>query len=330
MSAAVKQPIKGPEAGSEAWHDLRLFRADRSPQVIIGASEAAAACNMSHYSSALQLYLEKRGEWTKEFTPEQIKRMDLGKRLEPVILDLYADERECDLQRGLPLYFHPEHWWMAATPDAIGCRPKPGSTELMEWLVESKLTNWRMFDRSGESHTKFGEPGTDQVPIDYLFQAQQQMAVMGLTACEFPILNYPDQLSVYTVWRNDDLIEQLVSAELELSERIIAGDPPEPNWTHSGTKQVLSRMFGTNAGSVAALGDDEHELWLERDRLKKQIKANVDRCDEIDARIAWAMEDAEIGRFPDASIELKKINVSEAEVAAYTRKGYSYFKARKY
>lgn len=329
MTTTVKQPIKGPEAGSVEWHDIRLFRADRDPQVIIGASEAAAACNMSHYSSALQLYLEKRGEFQKEFTPEQLKRMDLGKRLEPVILDLYAEERECDLQRGLPMYFHPDHWWMAATPDAIGSKPKPESTELLEWSVESKLTNWRMFDRSGESQTRFGEPGTDQVPIDYLFQAQQQMAVMGLEACEFPILNYPDQLSVYTVWRNDDLIEQLVSAELELVERIVAGDPPEPNWTHSGTKSVVCRMFGSKRGHVAKLSGIEHQLWLERDKLKAATKWNVARCDEIDARIAWAMEGAEVGRFADADIELKRISVSEAYVPGYTRNAYSYLKARR-
>lgn len=48
-------PVTGPESYSQEWYDVRQYNPDRKIPVVIGASEAAAACNQSPYSSALLL-----------------------------------------------------------------------------------------------------------------------------------------------------------------------------------------------------------------------------------------------------------------------------------
>lgn len=321
-------PIVGPAQHSEAWHQLRKFNPDRRDRpVVFGASEAAAACNQCPYESALSLYLKKRGEMESEFSASSKFRMAVGTHLEPLILDHYADQQDCILERSQPMFFHPIWSFMGASLDAIA-RPRDRDRN-ESWAVDAKSTNWRMRDKTGQDTGKFGDEGTDQLPVNYIFQGQIQMAVMGLDRCDFAVSIDNSEPLVYTVTRNDDLIKQIALAEAELAERIIAGDPPEPNFEHSGTKQVLQRMFGTDFGKVAELSEEEHDLWIRKEQLSAHKKIIDEELDEISARITWAMQDAEIGRFPDAAIELKKTIVKESVVKEYTRKSYSFFKARK-
>lgn len=317
-------PRKGPEAYSPEWYGLRVYDPDREIPVVIGASEAAAACNQSPYSSALQLYLEKRGELQVQHDERALNRMDMGKRLEPIILDVYAERTDVVLERQLPLYLHPACIWMGATPDAIA------SQKDSEWSVDAKATGFRMIDKSGEDVSRFGEDGTDQIPVQYLFQAQQQMAVMGLDRCDFPVLVDARELRVYTVFRNDELIRQIIHAETELVERIIDGEPPEPNWSHEGTKKALAALFGDpEVGTVAILGEEEQDLWTSLALMKSHVKDLQSRIDETTARLTWAMAGKQIGRFPDADIELKAITVQPTIVPSYERAGYTYLKAVK-
>ena len=322
------EPIAGPAQHSEAWYQLRKFDPDRRERpVVFGASEAAAACNVSKYSSALELYLSKRGELEIEFTPEQQHIMSMGTRLEPIILDCYEEKQDCILERSQPMFFHPVWSFMAASPDAIA---RPRDRERNDsWSVDAKATNWRMLDKTGDDQDRFGDDGTDQVPMSYLLQFQVQMAVLGCERCDCPVLVDGRELRIYTVTRNDDLIKQIALAEAELSERIISGDPPEPNFEHTGTLKVLQRMFGHEVGKVADLSEEEHDLWTRKEQLSSNIKMMEEELKEISGRLTWAMEDAEIGRFPDASIELKKIIVKSSIVKEYTRAGYSFLKARK-
>jgi predicted phage-related endonuclease len=274
--------------------------------------------------------LIKRGEFKKEFSDDQTFRMSVGTALEPLILDAYAKRTGAQLTRGMPLYFHPQWEFMAATPDALGYSEDPDGPDFEEWSVDAKSTNFRILDKNGSDDAdKYGEDGTDQVPLSNLFQAQQQMAVMGLSRCDFPVLIDNSELRIYTVDRNEDLIKQIALAEAELVERILNADPPEPNFEHSGIVKVIRGMFGTDAGKVATLSEEDHDLWTRREAIKRLLKEYESECEEIDARLAWSMQDAEVGRFPDASIEVKKITVKESFVEAYLRKPYSYLKARK-
>lgn len=343
MQSATKahNPIAGPESYSEEWYSIRKFDPDRKERpVIFGASEAAAACNQCQYSSALELYMVKRGEFVKEFSEDAQHRVDMGKRIEPVILDVYEERQDCLLTRSLPMYFHPVWNFMAATPDAIATKAIDRETAV-EWSVDAKATTWRMVDKSGDDAGKFGITGTDQIPIAYLFQGQVQMAVMGFDRCDFPVLVDGRELRIYTVARNDDLIKEIALAEAELSERIIAGDPPEPNWEHSGTIKVLHSLYGVEAGKVATLPADLHDLWIRSEELGKAEKMIKEERDEIKARIMWALGDAQIGRFDDGTFEIKrtviadsyvtedKVKALSARLGKVDRAGHSRLTARK-
>lgn len=331
-------PIMGPAPHSEPWYALRVYDPDRKGrEVVIGASEAAAACNLSPYSSALQLFLEKRGQlpaWQPD--PEAKERMEFGLRVESLVLDAYAEREDCEIEKQLPMFFHPEHAFCTATPDGIAHRSLEN-----QWCVDAKNSNWRMFDESGESEHRYGQAGTDQVPVTHLCQAQQQMAVMGLDRCDFPVLKDGNKLLIYTVQRNDDLIAQIIAAERELYERILRNDPPEPNFEHTGTVKVLSQMFGCKVGQVASLTEAESDLWRKYEQLGITAKEANEEREEIKAKLLWSLGEAEVGRFPDVAMELKRTVVSDsyvtqkdveelvAKVGHLGRKGHIRLTARK-
>ena len=167
------------------------------------------------------------------------------------------------------------------------------------------------------------------------------MAVMGMDRCDFPVLVDGRELRVYTVARNDDLIQQIALAEAELSERIICGDPPEPNWEHSGTTKILHSLYGVESGKVVILDDELAELWQHKERLSTTEKLIKEELDEIKARLMWAMEGAEVGRFDDAPFEIKRTVIADsyvtekdvaslaARVGQVSRKGHSRLTSRK-
>jgi predicted phage-related endonuclease len=298
---------------------MRKFDPDRKERpVVIGASEAAAACGRSRYSSALDLYLSKRGEIEDNFGEEQIEAMEMGHHLEPIILDRYEKKTGRTLLRHLPMYFSALQPFMAATPDGLSL---PDSL-----AVDAKSTTGRMLDKTGEDTSMFGQEGTDQVPIEYLFQAQQQCHVLGVNRVDFPVMFDARTIRIYTVNRDADLIAEIVSAEQELAERIINADPPEPDFEHSDTLKLLQKMRGVTVGKVITWDDALAEKWTMLDEIKGRIKALEKAKDAISAELFAAMQDAE--QAICGPLTVKRITVA---ATSYTvdKAAYSYLKASK-
>lgn len=316
----------GPMPGSEEWRKLRVY--DPSGHgVVFGASEAAAALGVSPYCSPLELFLQKTQRIENEVDSDAV---EMGHLLEPVVLTLYERRTGRELRRNHPFYWHPAYDFMGCTPDAMTL----GDEQI---AVDAKTTTWRRYDVADED--KFGEGG-DAVPTEYLCQAQQQAAVMGVEQVEFPVLFDGRTLRIYTVHRDEDLIQAIVAAESELAERIRCNDPPEPNWTHPNTSRCLRALHGCNGG-VVDLSVESAERWLEIER-RKQVIADMERQNDEDRnRILAEMAAAAVAVMPCGTRELKRIVIgesryTEADVAAVgakvgevKRRGYERLSERK-
>lgn len=272
------------------------LRVDRP--VVIGASEAAAAMGLSKYQSPLELYLVKRGEYEPEVSREQRERMEFGSFLEPLILERYQNRvRPGGFTTRYPMLFSKTHQFCAATPDAIATSDKG-----TRWAVDAKCTNHRMYDPSGEDETAFGEDGSDQVPIDYLIQAQQQCFVLGVDRVDFPVLFDATTLRIYTVWRDDSLIESMLAAEAELCRRIVAGDPPEPTMSHSTTLELLKRTRPSRSWIVKEWSQDEASKWIELVMQKGQAKVMESILKELETEVYASFGEAGEAVFGDLRV----------------------------
>ncbi len=276
-----------PLSGTPEWYAAR--------KTGIGASEAAAACGMSEWATALDIYLRKR-----QLVDEQAdnQRMRMGRRLEPIIIDEYEDRSGLSVVRPCGLMRHPEHPHIFATPD--------GDIPQVDKGLECKATNFRQAAR-------LGDEGTDSILDEWLLQSQQGMAVTGRKIWDVAVLVDGFDLKVFTVERNESLIACIIAAETELWQRIQNGDPPEPDWTHARTPELIRELHGVSEGLLVALSVDAARDWELQARISERLKKWERLRDGLKARALHAMGEAEVAVLPDGLRRLKRFTVERAE-----------------
>ena len=284
-------PVTGPIPYTEEWYEAR--------NTTFGASEAAAVCGMSRYSQPIEIYNRKK---KISVPPPQNAAMRRGTLFEPVVLQMYEDRVGGGLWKTPPMFIHPKHKFMSATPDAMWCETVVPSLTDNSWddciPVEAKTTERFNSD-------SFGEEGTDQIPQEYIFQVQQQMAVTGKDRCDVPVCNGFD-LKVYTVLRNEDIISFLIESEKEMSERIANDDPPPVNWTHPKTYEIMKQVSGVDVEEVVELGPNVTSMWQQVEVLSK-AKSNLERqIKEHKAMVLNAMGTAGVGKMDDGRCLFRK------------------------
>lgn len=282
-----KIPFVGPDPLTEEWFEKRFE--------IIGSSEAAAACGLSKYRQPLAVYQEKIGEIPPFAGNEHTRR---GRRYEPLIAEDWEELNEKKLRRyPCPMFIHPDHSFIAATPD--------GEIDDDEGL-EIKSSTFRMLDQ-------LGDEGTDFIPQDWVIQAQQQMAVMGWLRVRFAI-KIGDDLLQYCVQRNENLIRLMISAEQELIERIHDRRPPEPDWKHASTLELVKELHSSIADTRIMLTEEEAGYWAKYEFAGKLIKKLEARRKELKARVLHAIGDHGAGLLGDGRMVRRKLITTEPYV----------------
>lgn len=268
------------EANTEEWLEARYTG--------IGSSESAAAAGMSTWATPLHIYSRKRRLLQDK---DANFRMRWGRHSEPFVVN------EFSLATGLavktapfPLVRHPLLPWILATPDA---------QMIDESLLECKTTD-------PMNRKDYGEADTDEVPVEYIFQCQQQMEVVDVALCHLAVMIGNNPPKTFKIHRNPHLIEMMLDAEKELWQRIQDGNPPEPNWEHSRTPQLIKEMWGVTQ-KVVVLDDAAREIWLEQKDLGQEIKQSQDRRDVLRAQFAHLMGDAGIARLPNYDKEVRRL-----------------------
>lgn len=350
MSAELILPLIGPAPRTPDWYALRKFDPDRKGrEIVFGATDAAACCGMSPYRTPLDVFCDAMGFWTERETTEAMQN---GIDFEDAVLNIYERKRGVKLSRKLPMFFHGKYQWMGATPDAIACasghscnvvdllmdRAERESIGLKTYGVDAKTSTYRRLDKEGGDPLKFGREETDELPIDYVCQGQQQCAVLNLPYVEFPVMFSRDLIPIYRVTRDEQLIELIAKCEQEMYDRLLANDPPEPNWTHANTRELISLLHGYQQDVVRELDEHDAERWVDVQRMKDKVKTLEEEIKAESNRLLFKLQGAAVGVFPSGEQQLKRIvvkastwtekDVEDARSAVGTtkRKGYEFLK----
>jgi putative phage-type endonuclease len=290
-------PLIGPDPDTPEWYEAH--------RRIITATDIPAILGQSDYKTAHHVFLEKTGQLPPFEGNAHTRR---GKRYEAAILADYSEQMGVTLKAPLPLYIHGRIPCLGATPDA----QRPDTD-----LVEAKLT------MSPARAANLGEEGTDDIPTDWLLQTQTQMAVMGAQHDDLAVLIY-GRLRVYHVTRNEDLISIIEAAAQEMAERIANDDPPEPNWEHPRTMELMRTLHGLADGRRVILSEETTRAWAEDQVLGDSIKIMKAQQDAAKARVLHAMGDAAFGTI-DNERELVRKQVNRG---GYTAKPASWIELR--
>ena len=229
----------------------------------LGASEVAAVCGLDPFKSAWDIWAVKKGY--RQETESDAGEM--GNRIEPVLLQWYADKTGRTL-RQVGTLRHPGEKWASATPDAVA----PSLD------VQAKVVGARMLHR------------WDDGPPHYVHaQVGWEMWVAELPAAEVVALLGGTDPQIFPVARNEELISYLVEICSRWWRDHVIGDvPPEVDGSEAARLALQGRFPSATAGMAEAvpefiamareyehLGDELGDLKEKRESIGNAMRLAI-------------------------------------------------------
>lgn len=210
----------------------------------IGASEVAAVLGLDPYRTALDVWLDKRGNTPAKEPSDAIV---MGHLLEPVVAQRYQLEHpDVTLTEGTTVV-GPESYFLA-TPDRIAERGQS------RWLLEIKT-------RSVYGLSRWGAEGTDQIPPEIMCQVLWQQMVTGLqTDAEVAVLFGNHNFAVYRVGYDAEVVATMQEKARQFWLNNVLGGA-EPEVAGESAKAYLRQKWTQVSGDVLE-ANEEIELHL--------------------------------------------------------------------
>ena len=207
----------------------------------IGSSDAAAAVGLHPYKSQLQLWMEKTGRdgGLPVVDPNDDQSpMYWGTLLEPIVAAHYTKRTGHRVRRVNAVLQHPEHPWMRANLD----REVVGAPDVQ--ILECKTAGihgarlWR-----------------DGVPEYVQLQVMHQLAVTGKQAADVAVLLGGQELQVFRIIRDEELIAQLIALERQFWAYVERDQPPSADGSDSADL-ALRCLYPQDKGTTLDLSGD--------------------------------------------------------------------------
>lgn len=253
---------------------------------VVGASEAAAVLGLSPWESPADVYWRKVGDPEPEKASEAMER---GIALEPMLVEWARQQLRLPTSQVLmncPTTLD-DRRPIGVTPDGIIIRAGKWH-EGVEAKTSSEPALW-------------GEPGSDEIPEQYIVQTQTQMEVMGFERVWVPvlILGFRPETRLYCVNRNAELGDEIANRVTAWwNNHVVARVPPEPGPPPLDFLKRLRREPKT----VVMLGQQAVELVDEWEKAKAAKKVAEDAESTAKASVMALLgvdSPAEAGVLPD-------------------------------
>lgn len=227
---------------------------------MIGGSDIAALLGDSRWGTPLQLYARIVGAAQEERTEAYLRR---GAVLERAVLELYAAETGSVLLDG-PKLTHPRLAYVRSSLDALAVQPGHGN----QWVVDAKTVG------PGERR-HFGEPGTDQVRRDVLYQMTLYVGVglargvVDVPKADVPVLGLSGaDLTIFTIIFDAELYGLIEEAVERFWRDHVEPRKPPPVTEPLGDMDAIGALCPRHEGEAKRWDElpTEHQdaiaLWL--------------------------------------------------------------------
>jgi putative phage-type endonuclease len=217
----------------------------------IGGTDISAIVGMNPWKTPLDVWLDKTGQ--AEDTPDN-ENLWWGREMEPVLAKRYEKET------GVKVYIPPVDvlpyrltmppWYLGSPDGLINCNEIEMVTPVAEGGVD--------FKTSGRPQ-EWGEPGTDDIPQQYIIQAEWYMGLTGAQWWDVAVLlmGFTRKFAIYRVHRDDELIGDLTEAgEKFWKDHVLTGVAPALDGSKSAT-EYLKRKYPSNLGPMLEPTDAE-------------------------------------------------------------------------
>lgn len=231
----------------------------------IGGSDTAAVLGISPWKTPYDLWCEKIGIAAPLVPSEQ---MHWGSLLEPVITAEYA-RRSGNIVEPVALLRHPTHTYMLGH-------------------LDGRIDHRRILEvKTARTGLGWGEPGTAEIPLQYLCQVHHYLTVSGAALCDVAVLIGGSDFRVYTVERDDAIARDLVAQEHRFWQAVINHEPPEP----VNTEDALHRWGKLTVVGMVTATEHECELVARLRQIKEHQRGLVDEAEAAKLVLMQALAD---------------------------------------
>jgi putative phage-type endonuclease len=197
-------------AGTDEWLEAR--------RVTINGSEIAAVMGISPYDSPFSLWHRKAG---RIGDIEQSDVMYWGNQLEDIIR-VEFNQRTGRTFAPAGLFRHHERTWQGGGPDGID------GGEILEVKTARYDEGW-------------GEPGTDEIPVQYRAQCLWYLDVFGYQVCHVAVLIAGSDYREYRVEYQADEVAEMRTAGRAFLDTLEAEQPPSIDG-HAATYEAVREL----------------------------------------------------------------------------------------
>lgn len=298
---------------SPEWYEVR-----RSG---VAASEVAAILGLSPYQSRFDLWWEKR---TGEQSEAENRAMRRGRRYEALILEDFADEHPEFYVNGSVTVQNIERPWQLATPDGLAY--ERAGQHLRDCGCGGDCT-YPILDR-GEpiavveaktgQRNQWGDPGTDDIPVEYRCQVLWQMDTLGLSVAYLPV-RFGDQYEEYVVEYHEADVLTLRQAAEEFLADVREDRTPDVD-SHGSTLRRLKHLHHELTDTEAVIPETVWRQYAAARRLKKAAEDRMRLAENRVRAIAGPAARIRIGDDgPTFSHTVTDIKARTQQVAAHQR-----------
>lgn len=239
----------------------------------IGSSDIASIIGISPWRSALDVWLEKRGEAEESTDPARERRLKRGIRLEPIVIEMFQEEKGVFVVDRNTRYSHSEYPFLAAQidfeydPDGECSAPCNGETKTVD---PRAAYDW-------------GPDGSQEIPDYYAAQVMFGLAVTGRKEATVVAL-IGDDLRCYVFQRDDELCAELIRKAVEFWDVNVGMGIPPAIQTKDDASKLVKRFSGFTfeVNSELQVWVDharraKHDLAISK-RLVESAELEIQRC----------------------------------------------------
>ena len=277
----------------------------------VTASDVAAILGEDPRRGSLAVYISKVGE----FEADETLPMRRGRRFEAEIAFEYA-EQTGRVVLPVPEYelvVHPEHPFLAATPDrkvlATDDEPDPfGLVDVGPKKVDRARAPLEIKMAIGSAPKWKDEP-----PLGFAVQCQVQMACLGADWGALCGLVSPGPLKTFDLPYSQAFFDAALPRLEEFHWRVRNRKPPEADGLH-GTTEALKRLYSDEDGATIPL-NEALDLVVAWEQAKARQKAANATADELENKLRARMGSASFGSLSDGSF----LTLRLTKVRGYTK-----------
>lgn len=258
----------------------------------IGGSDIGAICGVSPFTSARQIYFNKTGQYEEALKPgkAQLERMKWGHLLEPIVADEFASRTGKKLLEAEATFAHKDYPWMRANVDRL--------------IVDDDGVPYGILECKTTSEYNNEEWENGELLLSYIYQLNWYLHILDLKYGAFACLVGGNKFYHYEVYRNDELINDVLlpAAHNFWHNNVLA--LKEPDLQATDTDYVNTTYAEVEKDSEIVLEEDiDNELARTVFECKTQIKELTKIMEEAQNRLKERLAEHEIGYCRDYTVK---------------------------